>query len=97
MLHCISQNSLTPSVVERIAAGDDVVLMSESLWAAFAGHQGNGLLQTLLQKPCRVFAMHDLLQAFGIEPSRLLPGIESIDYDALVSLTEHHPQIVTWC
>jgi tRNA 2-thiouridine synthesizing protein B len=97
MLHCIAENSLTLSVVERIGAGDDVVLMSESVWAAYVGHQHNALLQALLQKSCRVFAMQDLVQVFGIDPSRLLQGVEDIDYDALVELTEHHPQILTWC
>lgn len=97
MLHCIAEPSLTLPVVERIVVGDDVVLMSESVWAAYAGHRDNTLLHALLQKPCRVFAMRDLLQAFGMAESQLLPTVRAIDYDVLVELTVQHPQIHTWC
>lgn len=97
MLHCISQISLTLSVVQRIADGDVVVLMSETVWAAHRGHQDNGLLQALQQKSCRVFVLQDLLHAFGIDPIQLSTSVESIDYAAFVKLTEQHPQIVTWC
>lgn len=97
MLHCIAESSLTRPVVDRVVAGDDVVLMSESLWAAYLDHHDNVLLHALLQKPCGVFAMRDLLQTFGIDESQLLPGVQTIDYDTLVALTVQHPQIHTWC
>ena len=97
MLHLISENTLTRPVVERIAAGDDVVLQAGSVWAAFAGHADNPKIDQLLAKPCRVFAMQDMLQAFGIVPERMLAGITAIGYPELVELTVENPVIHTWC
>lgn len=97
MLHLLADRRLSSAVCQRIAAGDDVVLLSESVWSACSGHQDNRLLQALLQNSCRVFAMLDLVEAFGIAESRLLSGIQVIDYDTLVALSVQHQQIHTWC
>lgn len=97
MLHLIAENSLSQAVVERIAAGDDVVLQAGSVWAALAGHRDSGKLGQLLAKPCRVFAMRDMAQANGIEPERMLAGVVVIDYPELVELTVENPVIHTWC
>ena len=97
MLHWIAERDLNPVIVERIGAGDDIVLQSESTWAAYRGHKDNTLLNALLQKPCHVYVMRDLIQAFGMDEQQLLPGVEIIDYDGLVALTVEHPQTQTWC
>lgn len=97
MLHLLSENSLSQAVVERIDAGDTLVLMSASIWAAHNGHADNGKLSELLARGCKVGVMEDALAASGIEPSKLLAGIEIVDYPGLVELTVKHHPIHTWC
>lgn len=97
MLHLISESSLSQAVVERIAAGDDVVLQSGGVWAAFSGHQDNVRVEQLLTRGCKVFALQDVLSMNGIGDQQLMPGVESIDYPELVALTVKNPVIHTWC
>lgn len=97
MLHLLSLLPLQAAVIERIGGGDDVVLMDGAVCAALAGHQDNVLLQQLLAEACRVFALREMLQVHGIEPSRLLPGVEPVDYAGLVGLTVKNPVIHSWC
>ncbi len=96
MLHLIAEDSLSQAVVERIAAGDDVVLQAGSIWSALIGHQDNCNIDALLLKPCQVYAMQDLLQANGMTGGQLLNGVVVIDYPELVELTVNNPVIHTW-
>ena len=97
MLHLLAEKSVSEAVVERISAGDDVVLQSACVWAALDGHGDNRKLASLLSKSCRVFVMRDLLEACGIAEERLLAGVVAIDYPQLVELTIDNPVIQTWC
>jgi len=97
MLHLVSQASLTQALVERIAAGDDVVLQAGSVWAAFSGHQDNLKLKQMLARHCRIYALNDQLSMNGISDCQLLTGVESIDYAELVALTVKNLVINTWC
>lgn len=96
MLHLIAENALSLPVVERIAAGDDVVLQAGAVWAAFCGHQDNPQLSLLLSRPCGVYVLQDVLAACGMDAHRLMAGVVVIDYAGLVRLTEQHPVIQTW-
>ncbi len=97
MLHLIAESSLSRAVVERIAGGDDVVLQSGSVWAAFSGHRDNGKLEQILARGGKVYALHDQLDMQGIDDSQLLPGVQRIDYARLVELAVGNPVIHTWC
>jgi tRNA 2-thiouridine synthesizing protein B len=96
MLHLIAETSLSQAVVERIVAGDDVVLQGGSVWAALLGHEDNSKLQQLIGLPCRVYALQDLLVANGIAGQKLLLGVVAVDYAELVELTVKNPVIHTW-
>lgn len=97
MLHLISQSVLHQAVVERLAAGDDVVLMQGPVWSALKGHAGNTRLLQLFAQDCRVYVLQELLTVNGIEISRLLAGVNVIDYSGLVALTVKNPVIHSWC
>lgn len=97
MLHLIAENPVSAAVVGRIAAGDDVILQAGSVWAAFQGHRDNPLLQELLNRGCRVYAMQDALSVSGILDRQLLHGVKPIDYPAFVELTVTNTVIHTWC
>lgn len=97
MLHLLSRLPLQAAVIERIGGGDDVVLMDSAVCAALIGHQDNVLLQGLLAETCRVYAMREMLSVYGVEPQRVLTGVQPIDYAGLVELTVQNPVIHSWC
>lgn len=97
MLHLFAQPVLDSASVERIAAGDDVLLQHGSLWAAFQGHAANSKVRALLAKPSRIYVLQAMLEVNGIAAEQLLEGVVCIDYAGLVALTEKNPVIHTWC
>ncbi|MDD4914566.1 MAG: DsrH/TusB family sulfur metabolism protein [Methylococcales bacterium] len=97
MLHLISLPVLQPEIIERIAAGDDVLLQHNLVWLAKQGHSDNARLLELLRRPCGVYVMQDMLTACGMAPDGILPGVSIIDYSGLVELTVKNPVIHTWC
>lgn len=96
MLHLLAQ-PLQQEIVERIVAGDDVVLQQGAVWAVLAGHRDNRLVSQLLALPASVHVLHDLLEVNGIDASQVLHGVGVIDYPGLVELTVNNPVIHTWC
>lgn len=96
MLHLLFKSPLAEAVIERIASGDDVVLMDAAVCAALSGHQDNLLLQRLLVAGCRVYALQEMLLVQGIELESVLPGVESVDYGGLVELTVANAAIHSW-
>lgn len=97
MLQIVSESSLSQAVVDRIDAGDDVILLAGTVWAAFIGHQDNPKLLDLLSRACRIHVLQDSLAMNGIENQQLLSNIETIDYAGFVELTVKNPVSHTWC
>lgn len=97
MLHLLSQAPLRQEIVERIVAGDDVVLQQSTVWAAISGHADNAKLIQLLAQSSQIYVLREMLEVNGIESSRVLEGVNVIDYPGLVDLTVKNPVIHTWC
>jgi sulfur relay protein TusB/DsrH len=97
MLHLLSLTVLSPEIVERIGARDDVVLQQGLVWAALKGHADNAKLLSLLAKQCQVCVLQEMLAVNGIENSAVLAGVKIIDYPGLVELTVKNSAIHTWC
>lgn len=96
MLHLVSTIDSLDALSGRISPGDDIVLQGSSVSVTRLGHRKNPLLVGFIDHHCGVYAMSDMLKAFGIMPSQMLANIASIDYDDLVDLTVKHPVIHTW-
>ncbi len=97
MLHLLSLAVLQQEVIERIGAGDDVVLQQDMVWAVLQDHADNAKLLQLLANGCQVHVLQDMLAVHGIKNSAVLTGVEVIDYPGLVELTVKNPVILTWC
>lgn len=96
MLHLLTCPDVTDELVERIGAGDDVLLQQGSVWALLAGHAENVQLTALQNKACQLYVLTEWLQVNGIEPERMIKGVELIDYAGWVALTVKNPLIHTW-
>lgn len=97
MLHLISDPVLSDAVINRIVSGDDVILQSGAVWAAFDGHQDNPKINQLLGQSSYVYALEDVLAMNGISHQQLLSGVTAIDYARFVELTVKNSVIHTWC
>jgi tRNA 2-thiouridine synthesizing protein B len=96
MLHLFTNTSILPEFLERIAPGDDVVLLQASTWAALMANRHNPELSGLLAQSSNLFVLVEMLKLYGIQPHRLLPGVAIIDYSGLVDLAVKNEQIATW-
>lgn len=97
MLHLVCQQALRQEVVDRIAAGDDVVLQQGSIWSVVIGHADNAKLSQLFALPAQVYVLREWLVVNGIDSSQMLSAVNCIDYPGLVELTVKNPVIHTWC
>jgi tRNA 2-thiouridine synthesizing protein B len=95
MLHLIFQSPIATAILERIAAGDDVVFLENAvLRLLHKGSFSDVLTQLLLQN--RLYVLAEDLEVRGIGADELLSGIAVIDYAGLVGLTVSNPSILSW-
>jgi tRNA 2-thiouridine synthesizing protein B len=95
MLHLIFQSPIDTAILERIAAGDDVVFLENSVLRVL---QKGGLSDALAQllKRNRLCVLAEDIEVRGIVAEELVNGIDVIDYAELVSLTVSNPLILSW-
>jgi len=96
MLHQLALAHLNDALIDRIGVGDDVLLQYGTVWALLNGHADNGKLLALQSKSCQLYALKAALQVNGIEPERIIAGVQLIDYAEWVALTVKNPVIHTW-
>ncbi len=96
MLHLMIQGRLDKVFIERLGAGDDIVLQQSAVFVIAQGHDKNALILQALQKTCSVYVLHDELELFGLSEKRILSDVKVIDYFGLVELTVKHKAIKTW-
>jgi tRNA 2-thiouridine synthesizing protein B len=95
MLHLIFQSPIATAILERIAAGDDVVFLENAvLRLLHKGSFSDVLAQLLLQN--RLYVLAEDLEVRGIGADELVNGITVIDYAGLVGLTVSNPSILSW-
>lgn len=95
MLHLVSQSLKDGSLLERLAAGDDVVFLENAVLAL----SGQGRLAMALSqrlRDCQFFVLQDHLAVRGLSVAELATGVEVIDYAGLVALTVKNKLIQSW-
>ena len=95
MLHLIFQSPIDTAILDRIAAGDDVVFLENAVLRLLKKGSLNDALAQLL-KQNRLCVVADELAVRGIVAEALVAGIDVIDYAELVSLTVSNPLILSW-
>jgi len=72
-----------------------LLLIEDAVISAMAGAAGKELIESLMAAGVKVYALSPDLEARGIENERLMPGIETVDYDGFVGLVEKY-EVVPW-
>ena len=96
MLYTINKSPLMfgnlKSALRIAPEGDPVLLYEDGVYAAAAGAATEALVAEALATHT-VYALQADLEARGI--TKLIDGIETIDYDGFVALVEEH-HVVPW-
>lgn len=95
MLHLIFQSPIDGAILERIAPGDDVVFLENSVLRILQQGSLSDTLTQLLNRNHLCVLANDI-GVRGIVAEELVNGIEVIDYAELVSLTVKNPVIQSW-
>ena len=88
------RNSLA-SCLRVAASGNAVLLLEDGVYAAIKGTEGGQLLEGA-QANLSVYALGPDLKARGIEPDRLVAGVELVGYDGFVDLAASHERVQAW-
>lgn len=75
--------------------GDAVILIEDAVVGARKGTAVAALLEQSLGR-CRIYAMAPDLDARGLAPEDLVPGIEAVDYGGFVDLASQHSRTQSW-
>lgn len=99
MLHTINKSPFEKNSLEsclRLAKpGDHILLIEDAVYAATPDTIVSDKIQAAVKKHS-VFALGPDLASRGIEESRLLEGIEVVDYSGFVDLTVRNDKVQSW-
>ena len=96
MLHLITHTLIDSTTLQRIAVGDDVILLENAVFSVNQGHFLTAELEQLISDQINLFVLIEELETRGLNPNQLMTGIQVIDYDYFVQLTEQNAIIKSW-
>lgn len=99
MLHIVNKspferNALS-SCLGHALAGDSVLLIEDAVVGAIAGSTAAGELSTALADKS-VYVLKEDLAARGMQESRVVEGIQLVDYGGFVDLTVNNEKTQSW-
>ena len=99
MLHIVNKSpferNALASCLSHTSEGDAVLLIEDAVIGAVVGSQSATLLTSALTTKA-VYVLGEDLTARGIEPSRLVQGLQVVDYSGFVDLTVQHDKNQSW-
>ena len=97
MLHIINKSPLENSTLEsclRVAAGGEILLIEDAVYAATKGNVFEKKLTAALGQ-CKVFVLQPDLDARGVG-DRIISGVTAVDYGGFVDLTVNSKNCQSW-
>lgn len=99
MLHTVNKSPFERESLDtcfRLARqGSDVLLIEDAVYAALAGTRIEAAVRDALQR-YSIFALKEDIEARGIDPQALIPGIETVDYGGFVDLAVRNDSVQSW-
>lgn len=101
MLHTVNKSPFEKNSFEtclRLAkAGSDILLIEDAVYAAICDSAvAERVTQALTEHQHKLYALSADLQARGLEPERVIDGVEIIDYDGFVKLAVANERCQAW-
>ncbi|WP_020560444.1 sulfurtransferase complex subunit TusB [Thiofilum flexile] len=99
MLHIVNKSpferNALASCLSHASKGDAVLLIEDAVLGAVAGSQVAHLLLSALATQA-IYVLSEDLAARGMEPNRLVKGLQVVDYSGFVDLTVQHDKNQSW-
>ena len=76
-------------------AGSSILLLEDGVYGAMAGTSVAGLVASALADK-KVYALGPDLKARGLDESRMIDGVEVVDYAGFVDLAESNDKVQAW-
>jgi tRNA 2-thiouridine synthesizing protein B len=97
MLHIINKSPLTSVSLNscvNTAAGGDILLIEDAVYAATKGNAAEAVLQAAMGR-FKVYVLMPDLEARGLG-DRLMAGVNAVDYGGFVDLTSNNKSCQSW-
>lgn len=99
MLHTINKSPFEKDSLDtclRLArAGSDLLLIEDAVYGALAGTRLEPAIVDALKRYA-VYVLRADIEARGIDPQSLIPGIETVDYAGFVDLAVKNDRVQSW-
>ncbi len=99
MLHVVNKSPFERNCLESCVRlsqpGSCILLIEDGVYGSLIGGKASEVVQTCLEDR-RVCVLGEDLQARGIEPDRIMSGVEMVDYAGFVRLAAEHPKVQSW-
>lgn len=99
MLHIVNKSPFEKSTLDsclRYAQeGSAVLLIEDGVYGALQGTSVSDKVQSALET-LKVYVLEPDLKTRGMDQSRLLEGVELVDYGGFVDLTVAHDIVQSW-
>ena len=99
MLHTVNKSpmektSLT-SCLRLAADNSDILLIEDAVYAAMQGTQTESIVRGALER-FHIFALEPDIECRGLDKSRLIDGVELVDYSGFVELSVKNSAVHSW-
>ncbi len=98
-LHTVNKSPFEKNSLETCLklskAGSSILLLEDAVYGALAGTSVEGLVSSALADR-KVYALDPDIKARGLDKSRLLGGVELVDYAGFVDLAESNDKVQAW-
>lgn len=99
MLHIVNKSPFEKNTFEsclaHAKAGDAILMIEDAAVGAIQGSSFSSTLETALEDKS-IYVLGGDLSARGIDNSRILKGIEVVDYSGFVDLTVSNDKTQSW-
>ncbi|HFE31748.1 MAG TPA: sulfurtransferase complex subunit TusB [Gammaproteobacteria bacterium] len=99
MLHTVNKSPLErnalESCIQHAVKGSAVLLIEDGVYGAMKGTQKSPMVEDAM-KELSFYVIRPDLKARGIDESRVIDGIEIIDYNGFVDLVVEYDKTQSW-
>jgi len=99
MLHTVNKSPYEKNTLETCidlaADGSAILLIEDGVYGAIKGGAISVKLEQAMQS-CTVHALDADLKARGIEPEKLIDGVNIVDYSGFVELAANSDRVQSW-
>ena len=99
MLHTVnkspSEKSSLMSCLRLAVEGSDILLIEDAVYAAMTGTVHETVIESALSRH-RIYALGPDLECRGLEKSKMIRGVRTVDYSGFVELAVSNDTVHSW-